>query len=116
VVSRAGGTVTIETTQGPVHGRTAQEVRAGDAVLAGIRPEHIALHAHRPPDAVNAFEGTVTSAVFEGTHIKYRVTVGSAVFLVYDRSVHSVGARVFAAVDTDRVILLPSLQPTGSQR
>jgi iron(III) transport system ATP-binding protein len=111
LVSRTDTAVTIETPQGPVQGDTKQEVRSGDTVLAGIRPEHISLHTQRPPDAVNAFEGTVTSALFEGTHIKYRVAVGDATFLVYDRSVHGVGARVWAAVDPDRVILLPSLQP-----
>ncbi len=113
VAARDGASVTIDTSQGPVQGRTAQDIRQGEAVLAGIRPEHISLHPRRPPDAVNAFEGTVASAVFEGTHIKYRVTVGDATFLVYDRSVHGVGDHVWAVVDPDRVILLPSLQPTG---
>ncbi len=113
VASRDGASVTIDTSQGPVQGRTAQDIRQGETVLAGIRPEHISLHPRRPPDAVNAFEGTVASAVFEGTHIKYRVAVGEATFLVYDRSVHGVGDRVCAVVDPDRVILLPSLQPTG---
>lgn len=113
VAARDGASLTIDTSQGPVQGRTAQDIRQGEAVLAGIRPEHISLHPRRPPDAVNAFEGTVASAVFEGTHIKYRVTVGDATFLVYDRSVHVVGDRVCAVVDPDRVILLPSLQPTG---
>ncbi len=114
VAARDGTTLTIDTRQGPVRCETIQELREGDAVLAGVRPEHILLQAHRPTGAINAFEGTVVSALFEGTHIKYRVAVDDLTLLVYGRSSHAVGERVCATVEPDRVILLRALQPPAS--
>jgi iron(III) transport system ATP-binding protein len=111
VVARDATSVVIETSHGPVRCLTSQEVRKGEAVLAGIRPEHITLHKHRPPAATNAFDGTVISALFEGTHTKYRVAVGDAAFLVHGRSVFSVGDRLHAVVDPDRIVLLRDHSP-----
>ncbi len=111
VVARDATSVVIETSHGPVRCLTSQEVRKGEAVLAGIRPEHILLSRHRPPAATNAFDGTVISALFEGTHTKYRVAVGDAAFLVHGRSVFSVGDRLHAVVDPDRIVLLRDLPP-----
>ncbi len=111
IVASDDTSVVIETAQGPVRCLTSQEVRKGDAVLAGIRPEHITLHKHRPPTETNAFEGTVISALFEGMHTKYRVAVGDMAFLVHGRSVFGVGERVHAVVDPDRIVLLRDFPP-----
>lgn len=114
VVARDGTSVTIETPRGPVRCLTSQDVAKSEAVLAGIRPEHITLHKHRPPDSINVFEGTVTSALFEGTHTKYRVAVGDLGFLVYGRSAFTVGEHLHAVVDPDRIVLLRELPPPSS--
>ncbi|MGH2404902.1 MAG: ABC transporter ATP-binding protein, partial [bacterium] len=68
IASRDGGAVTIDTSQGQMRGRTSQEMRDGETVLVGIRPEHITLHRRPPVETVNAFEGTITSALFEGAY------------------------------------------------
>jgi iron(III) transport system ATP-binding protein len=112
VASKDGSSLTVLTAYGPVRCVTALEVRTGDAVLAGIRPEHVTLSTQRPGDGTNAFEGTVVSVLFEGTHTKYRVSVGDLAFLAFGRPAFSVGDRVIATVDPDRLVVLREIPAT----
>lgn len=112
IASRDGGTVMIDTAQGRLRGRTVQEVSEGDTVLAGIRPEHITLQRRPPVDTANAFEGIITSALFEGAYFKYRMAAGDTTFLVHDPEAYAVGDPIWAVIDPDRIVVLRDMPDT----
>lgn len=102
----------IDTAQGRLRGRTVQEVSEGDTVLVGIRPEHITLQRRPPVDTVNAFEGIITSALFEGAYFKYRMAAGDTTFLVHDPEAYAVGDPIWAVIDPDRIVVLRDMPDT----
>ncbi len=109
VAGNDDGTVIIRTPFGPLRCLDAQPVTEGAAMVAGIRPEHITLSKHRPGAEANAFEGTVVSALFEGTRVKYRIAIDDLTLLAYGPPLFSQGDRLHAIIDPAQVILLPDL-------
>jgi iron(III) transport system ATP-binding protein len=103
------GSVTILTRFGPLRCFNAHPVTEGTAMVAGVRPEHITLSKHRPGAESNTFEGTVVSALFEGTRVKYRIAMDDLTVLAYGPPLFSAGERLYAIVDPAQIILLPDL-------
>ncbi len=87
------GSVTILTRFGPLRCFNAHPVTEGTAMVAGVRPEHITLSKHRPGAESNTFEGTVVSALFEGTRVKYRIAMDDLTVLAYGPPLFSAGER-----------------------
>lgn len=109
VASTNGGSVTIATPIGQLRCQGRESITVGAAVVAGVRPEHISLRRTPSPADGNVFPGTVVSAIFEGTRVKYRIAIGELHLLAYDPDPLSVGARIHATIDPSSVILLPHL-------
>lgn len=109
-VGRAGGDgVTIATRWGPLRALMAERVPASSSVVAAVRPEHVSLSRRPPIDGQNVLEGTVVSALFEGTRVKYRLAVGDLTVLAYDTEVFPIDERLYATIDPGHLILLPHL-------
>jgi len=109
VAERDGPAVTILTPFGRLQCHGSEPIAEGTAVVAGVRPEHVILRRTPTPIQVNVFPGTVVSAVFEGTRVKYRIAVADLSLLAYGAEALAVGERIHAAIDPERVILLPQL-------
>lgn len=109
VASTDGETATVVTPPGPLKCSHPSHLPAGTKVVAGVRPEHVTLGRDRPAAQANVFAGTVLSALYEGTRVKYRIDLGDLSVLAYDAEVFPVGARLHASIDPGRVILLPDL-------
>ncbi len=109
VAGRDDGAVTILTSFGRLQCERREPIAKGTAVVAGIRPEHVILRRDPPRAQVNVFNGTVVSTLFEGTRVKYGIAIGDLSVLAYGSEFLSVGERIYAAIDPDRVILLPDL-------
>ena len=109
VAGKDEGTVTIVTPLGPLRCHHARPLNAGTPMVAGVRPEHVILSAHRPQAWPNVFEGTVVSAQYEGGRVKYRVAMGDLNILAYGPAAFSLGDRLHAVIDPAQVILLPDL-------
>ncbi len=108
VAADDGEMVTLHTSVGLVRCARGAPVAAGTHVVAGVRPEHFTLWRDRPA-ADNVLEGKVVSALYEGTRVKYRLTVGEMNVLAFGTELFPDGSRVFAAIDPQRVILLLQL-------
>jgi iron(III) transport system ATP-binding protein len=106
------GAPTILTRFGLLRSLDPQPAREGNVMVAGVRPEHVTLSRQRPGTESNVFEGTVVSALFEGTRVKYRIAVGDLNLLAYGPPSFSPGERLYASIDPGQVILLPDL-PAG---
>lgn len=104
-----GGLVKILASSGPLWGMWSEHATAGRTVVAGVRPEHVRLSRDRPADGANVLEGTVTSALFEGTRVKYRVAVGEFTLLAYGDEFFPLDERLYAAIEPKHLILLPHL-------
>jgi ABC-type Fe3+/spermidine/putrescine transport system ATPase subunit len=104
----ADGAVTIETPLGPLRAAAPERPAPGAAVVAGVRPEHVRLSRVPPADG-NVLAGTVVSALFEGTRVKYRVAVGDSQLLAYGSEHLGLDERVYAGIDPAHLILLPRL-------
>ncbi|MER3456282.1 MAG: ABC transporter ATP-binding protein [candidate division GAL15 bacterium] len=100
------GTAWVETDHGTLQARAdGVELRAGDRVLASVRPEHVAIEAP-PPEEATVWQGTVRSALFEGSATKYRIEVGDLPLLAYGETGWNPGDRVALRFDPDKVVLL----------
>lgn len=100
--------VTIQTQVGPLRAAGSEHVPAGATMVAAVRPEHVRLSRDRP-DGRNVLEGTVVSALFEGTRVKYRLAVGDLTVLAYASELFPIDERLYAAIDPAHLILLPHL-------
>ncbi len=109
VANRDGGAVTVLTSFGRLRCDRIEPIAEGTAVVAGVRPEHVILRRNAPLTQVNVFPGTVVSALFEGTRVKYRIAIADLSVLAYGSELLSVGERIQATIDPDCVILLPHL-------
>ncbi|MGH2400352.1 MAG: TOBE domain-containing protein, partial [bacterium] len=105
------GGVTIHTPLGPLRASGTQHVPAGGTAVAAVRPEHVRLSRDRP-DERNVLQGTVISALFEGTRVKYRLAVGDRTVLAYASEMFLIDERLYAAIDPAHLILLPHLPGT----
>jgi iron(III) transport system ATP-binding protein len=109
VVAKNGRLVKILTSNGPLHSVQSEHASIGKQVVAGVRPEHVALSRDRPLDQTNILEGTVISALYEGTRVKYRLAVGEFTVLAYAAELFSPDERLHAAIEPEHLIVLPHL-------
>jgi len=109
VTAKDGGAVTIETPLGRLRCSGREPITEGTSVVAGVRPEHVILKRSPAQMQANVFPGTVVSALFEGTRVKYQIAIADLYLLAYGAEPLSVGDRIHAAIDPERVILLPHL-------
>src|SRR5205809_289079 len=107
--SADGEVVKILTAHGPLYALRSDRAGAGKPVVAGVRPEHVRLSRDRPRDQMNVLEGTVVSSLFEGTRVKCRVAVGDVTLLAYGDEVFALDERLYAAIESKHLILLPDL-------
>ncbi len=101
-----GSTAWVQTPHGVLQARAdGAEVRSGEAVLASVRPEHVALAPASDSDPA-AWCGVVRSALFEGSATKYRIDLGDFPLLAYGQPGWNPGDRVAVRFDPQKVILL----------
>ncbi len=103
------GPVTIDSSVGVLRARRSETVGAASAVVAGVRPEHVQLSRDHPGTAENVLRGIVTSALYEGTRVKYRVSVGEFSLLAFSPEVFPIDERLYVAIEPRHLILLPHL-------
>ncbi|HEY6103213.1 MAG TPA: TOBE domain-containing protein [bacterium] len=77
--------------------------------MAGVRPEHVSLSKQHPGDAANILRGKVTSALYEGTRVKYRLAVGEVDLLAFSPERFGPDEQLYVAIEPRHIILLPQL-------
>lgn len=89
----------------------------GRAVSAAVRPEYLAVTAHRPEGRVNAIRGRVHERVFRGTELRYVVAVeGMHVDVsTRDPEAMSLPEEVWVSWDPDKMFLIEPSR-TGADR
>jgi iron(III) transport system ATP-binding protein len=110
-----GSMTTVRTPAGLLRCARMAPLAAGTLVVAGVRPEHVSLGRDRPDPQANSFEGTVVSALYEGTRVKHRVAIGDETLLAYGPETFAAGERLYASVDPERVILLTDIHSSRTQ-
>jgi len=103
------GPVRIESPVGSLRALRSEDGGVGATVVAGVRPEHVQLSRDHPGSAVNVLRGTVTSALYEGTRVKYRLSVGEFNLLAFSPETFSLDEHLFVAIEPRHLILLPHL-------
>ena len=110
VSGRDGEKVDVDTEAGRVRLETAVKTRAGEAVIAAVRPESLEISrtgwdGKRP----NEWTGTVTNRAFLGDAVDHIVQVGRTTLRVRGNPSVSIepGSAVFLSTDPDKVTLVP---------
>lgn len=67
-------TVSLASGEGEVRALRVDSLSAGDACLLSLRPEHIQLSASSSDPASNSFEGQVQGLLFQGDHLRAKVS------------------------------------------
>jgi len=86
VVETARGRVTVDCSDAQIN--ATYEESSGPAPAQGARialcarPETITVESEKPADVVNVLVGEVRSSIFEGSHIRYWITVGERTLVV----------------------------------
>ncbi len=107
----SGATVIVETNDGlQVRVRTDQ-YRPGQKVALAIRPEHVELHAERPPALaaeMNLLEGVVQRSAYLGDVVDHRVQVGDWLLRVHTSAdlVLRPGETAFLSLPADQITLV----------
>ncbi len=109
VEAENGSLVKILTSSGPLHSLQSEHASVGKPVVAGVRPEHVTLSRDRPVSQANVLEGTVISALYEGTRVKYRLAVGEFTVLAQAADLFSLDERLHASIEPQHLIVLPHL-------
>ena len=66
----------VDTKHGNVNCRMSEDIKAGDRVLLGLRPENIVVHRELPTRKDNIFECKVEFAMFLGEFLDCQMTLG----------------------------------------
>ena len=104
------GLLTIDSSVGALRAlRPEGGSLAGSRVVAGVRPEHVSLSKRHPGDAANILRGKVTSALYEGTRVKYRLAVGEFNLLAFSPETFAPDEQLYVAIEPRHLILLPQL-------
>lgn len=86
VVAIAKNEAKIELALGGLATMAAKELRDGDPVLIAVRPEKVKLTAGQASPCANSLAGTVTSTVFSGSSITYRIAVADQLIAAYQQN------------------------------
>ncbi len=100
----------IETAHGALECAIPQGIAAGDAVLVSLRPENINLHAEKPANTNNVWEGRVQIAVFLGEMYDCQILVGEQLMRVRLHPSHRIRRddTVYLQMPAEYVTVLPS--------
>jgi iron(III) transport system ATP-binding protein len=82
--------------------------RPGEAVDVVLRPENLAITAHRPVDELNTIAGRIAALTFQGSNVEYEVDIGDGTSLrVLARAQAELtrGTPVWIGIDTRHVAL-----------
>lgn len=101
--------MTIDSPVGALRALRPEDGVAGSRVVAGVRPEHVSLSKQHPGDAADILRGKVTSALYEGTRVEYRLAVGEVNLLAFSPEPFATDEQLYLAIEPRHLILLPQL-------
>ncbi|MBU8829675.1 ABC transporter ATP-binding protein [Mycolicibacterium goodii] len=109
VKTRDGDRHVVETRDGRLTLDAAAHVPPGTEVVVSIRPEAVMVTADRPGDAVNVWEGTVTTRAFLGDAVDHVVAVGKNDIRArcLPHISHAPGSAVYLQMDPGKLSLVP---------
>jgi iron(III) transport system ATP-binding protein len=109
VKARNGGRYVVETHDGRLTLDAALDVSPGTEVVVSIRPEAVMLTTERPVDAVNVWEGNVTTRAFLGDAVDHVVSVGKRDIRArcLPHISHAPGTTVYMQMDPAKLALVP---------
>jgi iron(III) transport system ATP-binding protein len=109
VTARNGDRYVVETLDGRLTLDAALDVPQGTEVVVSIRPEAVMLTTERPVDAVNVWEGNVTTRAFLGDAVDHVVSVGKRDIRArcLPHISHAPGTTVYMQMDPAKLALVP---------
>jgi iron(III) transport system ATP-binding protein len=109
VKARNGDCYVVETHDGRLTLDAALDVSPGTEVVVSIRPEAVMLTTERPLDAVNVWEGNVTTRAFLGDAVDHVVSVGKRDIRArcLPHISHAPGTTVYMQMDPAKLALVP---------
>jgi iron(III) transport system ATP-binding protein len=109
VKARNGDRYVVETHDGRLTLDAALDVPPGTEVVVSIRPEAVMLTTERPLDAVNVWEGNVTTRAFLGDAVDHVVSVGKRDIRArcLPHISHAPGTTVYMQMDPAKLALVP---------
>jgi iron(III) transport system ATP-binding protein len=109
VKARNGDRYVVETLDGRLTLDAALDVPQGTEVVVSIRPEAVMLTTERPVDAVNVWEGNVTTRAFLGDAVDHVVSVGKRDIRArcLPHISHAPGTTVYMQMDPAKLALVP---------
>jgi iron(III) transport system ATP-binding protein len=109
VKARNGDRYVVETHDGRLTLDAGLDVPPGTEVVVSIRPEAVMLTTERPTDALNVWEGNVTTRAFLGDAVDHVVAVGKREIRArcLPHISHAPGTTVFMQMDPAKLALVP---------
>jgi iron(III) transport system ATP-binding protein len=109
VKARTGDRYVVETLDGRLTLDAALDVPPGTEVVVSIRPEAVMLTTERPVEAVNVWEGNVTTRAFLGDAVDHVVSVGKRDIRArcLPHISHAPGTSVYMQMDPAKLALVP---------
>ena len=109
VKARNGDRYVVETLDGRLTLDAALDVPPGTEIVVSIRPEAVMLTTERPLDALNVWEGNVTTRAFLGDAVDHVVSVGKRDIRArcLPHISHAPGTTVYMQMDPAKLALVP---------
>jgi iron(III) transport system ATP-binding protein len=109
VKARNGDRYVVETLDGRLTLDAVLDVPPGTEIVVSIRPEAVMLTTERPLDALNVWEGNVTTRAFLGDAVDHVVSVGKRDIRArcLPHISHAPGTTVYMQMDPAKLALVP---------
>ena len=109
VKARNGDRYVVETLDGRLTLDAVLDVSPGTEIVVSIRPEAVMLTTERPLDALNVWEGNVTTRAFLGDAVDHVVSVGKRDIRArcLPHISHAPGTTVYMQMDPAKLALVP---------
>jgi iron(III) transport system ATP-binding protein len=109
VKARNGDRYVVETLDGRLTLDAVLDVPPGTEIVVSIRPEAVMLTTERPIDALNVWEGNVTTRAFLGDAVDHVVSVGKRDIRArcLPHISHAPGTTVYMQMDPAKLALVP---------
>lgn len=109
VKARNGDRYVVETPDGRLTLDAVLDVPPGTEIVVSIRPEAVMLTTERPLDALNVWEGNVTTRAFLGDAVDHVVSVGKRDIRArcLPHISHAPGTTVYMQMDPAKLALVP---------
>ena len=109
VKARNGDRYVVETLDGRLTLDAALDVPPGTEIVVSIRPEAVMLTTERPVEALNVWEGNVTTRAFLGDAVDHVVSVGKRDIRArcLPHISHAPGTTVYMQMDPAKLALVP---------